>query len=464
LRQFQSSVFYNGVFHLFYDDQKVYDSINKPHTWRKAMIRTLLGSTALLGAVIFNGGAHAAEAKPTPTLAVPQLKISGQTSFNSLFFRNKRIFQEAVELQDASSPKGSCGRNKFGRGQLFTVDNARLKFDVNGKTDPGMEYGLVFVLDGDVSATKTLRENYLYFGGTWGQILAGDTYGVEHNMGFGGFTLWGGTGFLNGGVLDRVVNYTTGTLHSVDLEGDTGRDTKLTYLSPRWEGFQVGFSYTPRTEHRGQMKIEARRSVDSPKKPWDSDSIAGGVNFIRKFASGLEMTLSATSVFGKTHSEFRGALLRKHTASYAFGGVVTYKGVGLGVEYGNNNRSRYFKEGGHKSNSGQFLDFGVSYQWSPSTKLSAGYYYGWRRALGGGTVRPLVKRNARTKGTTVAIDQKLAPGLGVYFEYANLQMRNPASVAEQNRINAVLDPCKEFTGPVRNNHANVFIVGSRLVF
>ncbi len=422
------------------------------------MIRYLLGSTALLSAVMFNVSAHAAEAKPTPMLAVPQLKISGQTSFNSLFFRNKRIFQAGEDGNPA------CSRKKFGRGQLFTVDNSKLKFNVEGKTDPGMEYGLIFVLDGNVDAGKTLRENYLYFGGTWGKTYAGDTYGVEHTMGFGGFSEWGGTGFLDGGVIDRVVNFTTGAPHSVDLVGDTSRDTKLTYFTPRWKGIQIGVSYTPRTEHRGQQIIEARRSVANPKEPFDTDSIASGVNFIHKFASGFEMGLSATSVFGKTHSEFQGALPRKNVASYAFGGSFSYAGIGFGAEYGNNNRSHAFKEGGNKSNAGQWLDFGLSYKWSPSTKLSAGYYYGWRKALGGGVTTPLFKKKARTNGVTAAVDQKLAPGLGVYFEYANLQMRNPAATAEAARVNEVLRPCKNFTGPVKSNHANVFIIGSRLVF
>ncbi|HUX80063.1 MAG TPA: porin [Alphaproteobacteria bacterium] len=428
------------------------------------MTRYLLGSTALLSAVIFNVYANAAETKPTPTMAVPQLKISGQTSFNSLFFRNKKIFKNDPQLQDVDIDAAVCGREKFGRGQLFTVDNSKLKFNVDGKTDPGMEYGLVFVIDGNVDAGKSLKENYIYFGGMWGKILAGDTYGVEHTMGFGGFTEWGGTGFLDGGVLDRVVNFTTGTLHSVDLEGDTSRDTKLTYFTPRWKGLQLGVSYTPRTEHRGQQIIESRRSVVTPKKPWDSDSIASGINFIHKFTSGFEVGLSATSVFGKAHSEFSGSLLRKNTASYAFGGTMSYKGVGFGAEFGNNNRSHSFKEGGHKSNAGRFLDFGLSYKWCPSLKLSAGLYYAWRRALAGGFERPLFMRKAKTKGITAAIDKKLAPGLGLYAEYAYLQMRNPAAIAEQTRINKNLAPCKQKNGAVTNNHANVFILGTRLVF
>ncbi len=433
------------------------------------MIRYLLGSTALLSAVIFNAYAYAAETSPTPMLATPQFKISGGTSFNSFFFRNKRIFQESEEAQDIIS-SADCGRNKFGRGQLFTVDNARLQFNVDGKTDPGMEYGLVFVLDGNVNETKNFRETYLYFGGTWGKVYAGDTKGVESTMTFGGWDQWGGTGGFDGGVFDRVVNYTTGTLHDVDLVGDTSRDTKLSYLTPRWNGIQVGVTYTPRTEHRGQMAIEARRSVKSPKEPFDTDNVASAINFIHKFKNGFEMALSAVSIFGKTHSEYSarvrdrtGARARNSTAAFEVGGTFSYCGVGFSLDYGNSGRSRTYKFGGNKSNAGQFLDFGLSYKWG-ATKFSTGYYYAWRKALGGDFDTNLVTKKAVTQGVLAAIDRKLAPGLGIYFEYANIQMKNPAAVAEAARRNVILAPCKQFVGPVKNSRANVFIIGSRLVF
>ncbi len=430
------------------------------------MIRSLLGSSILASSLLLTQPISAATTAPTPMLATPQLKINGKMSVNSLFFNNKRIFK-AGDSKDAD-----CKRRKYGRGQLFTVDKANLKFAIEGRTDPGMEYGLVFVLDGNAEADKHLREAYLFFGGSWGRVYFGDTYGVQNTMAFGGFDEWGGTGFIDGGVLDRVVNYTTGTYHSVDLAGDTGRDTKLSYFSPRFYNvLQIGVSYTPRGEHRAEGKIEARRSTKTPKVPWDSDSVATGINFIHKFENGFEMGLSATSIFAETHSQLRHAPPRKNTASYAFGGDFNYKAFGFGVEYGNNNHSQEYKHnatlvGSQNSSAGQFLDFGLSYSWSPATKLSTGYYYAWRNALAGtGTLtNPFVKKKAKTKAVMAAIDHKLAPGLGVYLEYAYLQMKNPAAKDEAARLNKTLDKCGEFDGPVKSNVANVFIVGSRLVF
>lgn len=393
--------------------------------------------------------------KPVPApafseLATPTLKISGSTSFNSWFFHNDK------KLLQGSRERSACRLQKYGRGQLFTVDDSRLKFAVEGKLDTGMDYGLVFALDATVGATKTLRENYLFFGGSWGKITAGDTYGVLSSMTFGGYDQWGGTGFIDGSDFDRVVNYTTGVFHSVNLVGDTNRDTKISYFTPRWEGFQAGITYVPRTEHRGEEDINSITSTVSPKKPFDTDNISNGINFIHKFANGFEMALSASSVFAaKTHAEFTGAKHRRKTFSYAFGGTFGYEDIGFSLEYGNNNRSREFKN--HRVNAGQFIDFGLSYKWG-ATKFSTGYYYSWRKALS----EHNKSRNATLSAVTAAVDRKLAPGLGVYVEYAYFNMKNGIAKGEAARLNKN-NTC-DFVGGVSSNKANVFVIGSRLVF
>lgn len=151
------------------------------------MVRTLLGSTALLSVLLITPQAQAAETSPSPAMETPQLKLSGETSFNSYFFNNKRLFRATKPGDDQV-----CSQRKYGRGQLFAVDNSRLKVNVDGRTDPGMEYGLAFVFDGNTDADKFVRDAYMYFGGTWGKIYAGDTKGVEDSMAFGGFDNWGG--------------------------------------------------------------------------------------------------------------------------------------------------------------------------------------------------------------------------------------------------------------------------------
>lgn len=419
------------------------------------MVRNLFGSTALVGALFILSSTSVMAAEPT-ALQTPTLTFSGNTSFNSWFFQNdKKYFNN-------NRDNSVCNLQRYGRGQLFSVDDARLKAAVKGTLDTGMEYGLVFVLDASVGETKTLRENYLFFGGSWGKIYAGDTVGVLSTMSFGGFDQWGGTGFIDGGDFDRVVNYTTGTFHSVNLVGDTSRDTKFTYLTPRWAGLQFGITYVPRTEHRGEQNINSITSTVTPKQPFDTDNISNGINFIHKFANGFEMALSATSVFAaNTHAETPAAARRRKTFSYALGGTFSYADIGFSVEYGNNGRSREYRD--HHTNAGQFIDFGLSYKWG-ATKFSTGYYYSLRKAWAARDVASLTRRsrNATTSAVSAAVDQKLAPGLGVYIEYAHFNMKNPLARAEAARNNAS-NKC-DFTRGVPSNNANVFVVGSRLVF
>jgi len=419
------------------------------------MIRYLLCSAITLSTIILSAQANAATTGPTPAMATPQLKFSGQTSFNSWFYNNKK------NVVPGDAANSACKRKDYNRGQLFTVDNSRLKFNVDGRTDRGMDYGLVIVLDGNTDKDKIVREDYLYFGGSWGKIYAGDTYGVQNTMSFGGFDQWGGTGFIDG-PFDRAVNFTTGTFHSVDLVGDTGRETKLTYNSPRWNGVQAGVSYTPRTEHKSEAKgNNSRTSVNSPKEPFSTDNIASGINFLHEFSNGFKMALSATSIFGKGRAEFRGAPKRRNVASYAFGGTFSYLDVGFSAEYGNNGRSYQLKSLGNKVNAGQFIDFGLSYKWG-AYKFGSGLYYAWRKTV---NLAETAKRTATTKGVQAAVDRKLAPGLGVYFEYMYLQMKNPDALADAARTNAILESnCGQFVGPTKSNVSNVFVVGSRLVF
>ena len=430
------------------------------------MIRYLLGSTALLGVVVFSSSVNAATITPTPSLATPQLKISGQTSFDSWFFNNKSPYLPG----DAKNTPAK--RQTYSRGQLFTMDSARLKFEVVGKTDRGMDYGLVITLDGGTAAEKNVREDYIFFGGSWGKLILGDTYGVEETMAFGGFDQLGGTGGFNGD-FDRVINFTTGATRSVNLVGETSRDTSLTYFTPRWNGLQAGFTYTPRMGHRGEMKINSDNSYASPEEPFGTDNIASGINFIHKFVNGFEMALSATSIFAQAHREYKSKSIqqRKNIASFALGGTFSYENVGFSAEYGNNGHSFQYKHQ-NVSNAGQFIDFGLSYTWG-ATKFGAGYYYGWRNALGstnpdavlaGKDLFTNYKRvKAKTNIVSVTIDQKIAPGIGIYGEYDYYNAKNPAAGVEAARRNANVSD-GGFIGGVPSNTANVFVIGSRLVF
>jgi len=431
------------------------------------MKKFLLGSTALLGAALFVQEAKAAEAV-TPAMSTPKLTISGQSTFNAWWFRNKdQKFRndgnfgqgfglgtyEQNTYTFAQTAVNNSTEKGYGRGYLFTMDDSRLKFDVTGKTDPGMDYGFTVVLNTDTQQTsydKTIKENYIWMGGSWGRLTMGDTDGVEDIMAFGGLDVLGGTGGYDGN-FSRVVNFVTGTLHSVDLVGDTEKATKVMYQTPRYYGFQAGISFTPQQRHLGKGKVSSSKDYSGQNgdlNAFDSRSIAGGLNFLNKWNNGFEWGLSGTAIFGQTHPEFTGANWfvvdsngtvvaggsgnRKNTRSYAIGTVMRYAGFEFGFEFGDNGRSHELKdfaaETGVKTNAGWFIGTGLAYNWGP-TKVSVGYYYGKRKsakftATDAAHNVQFSKAKNRTDIISASVDHKLAPGVGVYFEYAHYNMKN----------------------------------------
>ena len=464
------------------------------------MIRMLLASTALLGSITLTSSAQAAGPMPivkgaaAPTgnsktlkavphvekgavvpqvkigeasttaaskaakeVVAPQFKIGGQTSFNSWFFNNDSTLLAGNVTDSPWLRKGN------GRGQYFNMDDSRIRLSIDGRTDLGMEYGLLFVLDGDVGAGNTLREDYFFFGGGWGKLFVGDTYGVQKTMTFGGCDNWGATGFVDGPMPSHTLTTTTGAIVSDELVGDTSRSTKITYQTPRWQGLQLGVSYTPRGDHVGSGAPNSLASSATPVKvPFDSDNVATTLNFMHQFTNGFELGLSGNSIFARSNPEYAGAPQRKSVSSFAFGGKISYMGIGFSTQYGNNGKSRQLV-GQNISDAGQFLSYALSYT-RGATRVSTGYYYSWRNALGGGVTTNFTKAKATTNAVSAAIDHKLAPGLALYFEYANFQMKNPAAQDEAARINTLLAPSGQYVSPVKSNKNNTFVLGSRLVF
>ncbi|MEB3702344.1 Porin [Candidatus Bealeia paramacronuclearis] len=467
-------------------------------------------------------GAFTSSLSASPSMSAPQLTISGQSTFNAWWFENKQQkyrndsdFGQGFALGQIFGPGQGLPLDNsqmrgYGRGYLFTMDDSRLKFDVSGKTDPGMDYGFAVLVNTSTEQTsydKTIKESYIWAGGSWGRLTFGNTDGVEDIMAFGGFDPLGGTGGFDGN-FDRVVNFVTGTVTSIDLVGDTGKSTKVMYQTPRYYGFQGGISFTPQTGHQGEAKINSSRDYGKKGElnAFDRRSIAGGLNFLNKWNNGFELGLSGTAIFAKTQPEYTGdnwTLVdtdgqivatnignnsgeRKNTASFALGTMMRYAGFELGFEFGNNSRSGQIKDlqvetGGPKTNSGWFIDTGLAYSWGP-TKFSIGYMYTKRKAMGlRGTFAngnlEFFKAKNRTNILSTSIDHKLAPGVGVYFEYAHYDMKNEGFNVDAMLHNSLnLAPAAtpgvvvsatggSFTGPVGpKQKSDAFVLGTKVKF
>ncbi|MEB3702968.1 Porin [Candidatus Bealeia paramacronuclearis] len=492
------------------------------------MKKNILFTTILLlsSSVIFDVTASA----PMATSQAPVITVSGQASFNARWFHNKnqkvrndsnlgqnfaanattnQVINEQNFQVFTPLPLNLSTVEGYGRGYMFTMDDTSLKFALDGTTDYDMDYGAVIIVNGDTEQVsgelttydKTIKESYVWAGGTYGRIITGDTDGVESMMAFGGADPLGGTGGFDG-TFDRALNPVTGTITTVDLVGSTGKATKITYQTPRFYGLQAGVTFTPQNNHLGEAKANTSRDYGSDVVlgPVDRRNIAGAINFQNEFENGLQLNASLTGIFAKTQPEFTGAQWfltdvngvivsqgsgnQKNTASYAIGGGLSYKDFEFGIEFGDNGKSHEIKDlaaktkGVHK-NAGWFINTGVAYTYGP-TKVSFGYMYAKRNGLGlNGTVQNnnvnYFKAKNRTNIFTFSVDQKLSAGAGIYFEYAHYDMKNEGFNVDAmliNSLNSVLSNGNLFTasggglaGPVGpKQKMDAFTLGTKVKF
>ena len=428
------------------------------------MKKFLLGSTALAIGLSFSA-AQAALVEKTPRLV-----LSGETSGNVYVFKNARREENG-------------GR---GNGHHMAVEDSRLNFDVMGKADGlgGLEYSFLIGLSGNTEkGNNPVEENRIKLKGEWGTFFIGNTRGVEDRMAVGAFSVMGATGGFDGNY-KHVVNESTGVVLTTDLAGTSKDATKITYATPRVNGVQFGFSFSPNTEHRGEGVVKTNGSQESKKAPFDKNHVALGLNYKDTYANGMSLQLSATAVFGQTQavnrpntaaggfppvtdaSSFATAFSRGRrddTKAYALGAVFGYKDWQFGVEYMDNHRSREISSliG---NNAGKVFSVAGSYAYGVDT-FSAGYFHS-RRDLGTYTVNgETVDTSSKANVYAITWDRKLAPGLSVYAEGILFDLHtSDTMVGFQNAVKENSDAGSGQPEGVSSNRGHVFIFGTKVQF
>lgn len=454
------------------------------------MLNNLLGTTALAGLVFsFLSDAHAAdEVTKKKQEGKLTLEISGRSSFNAIMgSQSQKTMTLYPSGQTGNAPTDTPPEvfqtnNQSG---MFTVDGARLGFGVFGKTAPGMEFGFNITLTGNTATRFSVRENYLTLKTSFGTVLLGDTSGVEDRMAFGGRDTQVGTGGIDGN-FTRFVLVPMGVTTTVDLGyyGDTGDATKVTYLTPRLEGFQLGVSYTPDSKHEGEAKLDTAFNPEAfMPTPYERNSFSAGLNYVQNFDNGLAVSLSLTGLAGETQPERPNpsvgqSLQRNQTRAGAIGGLFEYDKFSLGLQYIDSGKSGQFTTNRQAVNPGQgglpldyvasnaraaqVFDVGVGYNYTPLTKFSLGYLTSSRKT-------GFANYKARGTVLTAGVQHKMAEGFVVYLEGANHSLKNPASPYEARLRAQSLNPIGASAAVIIGNvspsqRANSVILGTKIQF
>ncbi len=245
----------------------------------------------------------------------PTLSITGKIGFEGAAIRNAAAHVTETELSGF----------RVSLSQWFLTGKAEHKtesgfiYSVNGRIFADTSRGVKNTLtDADkelLNATRAktdpqvkgvdLRPATTLFDRLWlelkhedyGTLQIGNYLGAYNTMIEDASSILGGNGGFMGGNCFNYYFLPEGLVKEYRQSTDTRVATKVTYYTPRLEGFQLGASYTPRADAYG-LDTTNYTNATSSLKPTGQNVIGVGVNFEKEF-SGLTLKAGVAGLSGQ---------------------------------------------------------------------------------------------------------------------------------------------------------------------
>ncbi|MDD9993367.1 MAG: porin [Rhodospirillales bacterium] len=249
------------------------------------MQRHLLYGTSLVAAAMLAAGGAVAQDKK-----MMKLSISINGGFDALI---------GTVLDEEWSRGGSDQTPDTTGGDVKT--DAEIHFNGRATTDNGMKIHARVELEGQNDTTFTndgskadpIDEYFLSVSGSFGQIILGGTGGAPVKMltGLSGSWATGVGETLSFDVNSWVPSAAGGPTHYYLQHSrlDTGDNEKVTYISPKLAGFQIGASYGP-LGHNSDGDSNGRNKLDSHHDGFEVAASYGGKFGDVGFGIGAGMT------------------------------------------------------------------------------------------------------------------------------------------------------------------------------
>ena len=197
------------------------------------MKKVLLAGTALVGAALI----------ASPAQAELKLGLGGHFSGYAVY----------VDEDEAAAPAPELDNFAFRR-------NTEIHFTGETTLDNGLTVGVH--IEQEIESNADNNESYAYFSGGWGRVNFGNEDGAAYLLQVAapsadsnvdglrstiqGFTFGNNNPLLPGGAFTTGLDYDHA--HFGNGPGGNGSTDRFTYLTPKFNGFQAGASYTPRVE------------------------------------------------------------------------------------------------------------------------------------------------------------------------------------------------------------------------
>lgn len=378
------------------------------------------------------------------------LEISGVATSNFYAFKNSQ--------REENGGKG--------RGTHIGVDDTRLNFEVSGFADKvfnGVEsdfnelyYSFLFGMNfSGEPESNPVEEARIKLKGRWGTFMFGQHRGPTDFMAAGPFTFVGGTGGVTGNY-KAITNETTGSVIRDDLGNRlTPKDAnKVTYVTPRVEGFALGYAFIPDSTAKGSPKLTSHTDKG---KDYKAQTIHEAALSYKNTFAGVGVNMALTGMRGHMKASRTTNDPRHDFKAFSVGAVFDYAGFSLGGEYLNN-----FKSGELKKlqgvNAGKVYTLGLGYKFGANAVSLS--HFNSRRSMG--TFSGENFGHVKTKNYAVTYDRDLVTGLGFYVEGITANMKASASKAQLNTWNKTIN--KKAADTVDSNRTKAVITGVKMKF
>lgn len=266
------------------------------------------------------------------------------------------------------------------------IKATELHFTGETTLDNGLTVGAHIELDVDRNDDSSVEESYAYFSGSWGRVNFGEEDGVafllqvaapsadSHVDGIRPIVDGVNEDVLLGANADSDATTATATFGALSYDQDqTGYETKLSYLSPVVNGFQVGASYTPNVD--GDTSTAAVGTDNAEDASGEAYEVA--VRYEGEF-EGVGVTAGAgyTSVELEANTALATDDATDDRTAWNVGLDLDFGPFGAGVSYQEDDHGEQDLDGtvgGAKGDDEEILVVGVDYTTGPF-KLGASYY------------------------------------------------------------------------------------------
>jgi len=276
------------------------------------MKKTLLASSALVGASLLAAPAMAGSVGSKDAMSV--------TLGGTLWFA-MGIYEEDV----------SAGR---GRGYRFGVNEVEVYVGASNTADNGIKYGVNIELNAGGADGSGADEAWAFLDSDqWGRLEMGDQDDVTNRMSLGSQNAHKGLGGPAGGLGSNLTLFGGFGAEGMGARSDfdnvtTSDDTKVSYFSPRFGGFQLGASLTPDTG----ITSGTGGLTDTDNDGDFENVVSLGANYVAKFGE-VGVGLSVTGQWGDGESASGSALAAEDLSIWHVGGKVDFAGFTIGAHY-----------------------------------------------------------------------------------------------------------------------------------